>query len=39
VVERQRYETEQAKIRNKAQPDESTRQWLAIQTAIYNVIR
>lgn len=39
VVERQRYEAEQAKIRNKAQPDESTRQWLAIQTAIYNVIR
>lgn len=39
VVERQRYETEQAKIRNKTQPDERTRQWLAIQTAIYNVIR
>lgn len=39
VVDRQRYETEQARIRNKAQPDQSTRQWLAIQTAIYNVIR
>ncbi|WP_194207476.1 STY4199 family HEPN domain-containing protein [Superficieibacter sp. 1612_C1] len=38
VVERQRYDTEQAKRRAKAQPDAQNKKWLAIQTAIYNEV-
>ena len=39
VVERQRREVDQAKRRAQAQPDGSTKKWLSIQTAIYEVIR
>lgn len=39
VVERQRYDTAQAKKRALAQPDAQTKKWLAIQTAIYNEVR
>ncbi len=39
VVERQRREMEQATRRAEAQPNESTKKWQAIQTAIYDVIR
>ncbi|POP45218.1 hypothetical protein CHU32_12420 [Superficieibacter electus] len=39
VVERQRYDTAQAKKRAMAQPDAQNKKWLAIQTAIYNEVR
>ena len=39
VVERQRREMDQAKRRAQAQPNESTKKWQSIQTAIYEVIR
>jgi hypothetical protein len=39
VVERQRREMEQATRRAEAQPNESTKKWQAIQTAIYEAIR
>jgi len=39
VVERQRREMDQAKRRAQAQPNDSTKKWQAIQTAIYEVIR
>lgn len=39
VVQRQRYEMDQAKRRAQAQPNESTRKWQSIQTSIYEVIR
>lgn len=38
VVEHQRYEMEQAKLRAQAEPDDNTDEWQSIQTAIYNVI-
>jgi hypothetical protein len=39
VVERQRREMDQAKRRAQAQPNDSTKKWQSIQTAIYEVIR
>lgn len=39
VVERQRREMEQAKRREAAQPNASTKKWQSIHTAIYEVIR
>lgn len=39
VVERQRYDTEQARRRAQAQPDAQSKKWLAIQTAIYDEVR
>lgn len=39
VVERQRREMDQAKRRAQAQPNDSSKKWLSIQTAIYQVIR
>lgn len=39
VVERQRYEAEQATRRAQAQPDASSKKWQSIQTAIYDAIR
>lgn len=38
VVERQRYEMEQAQLRYQAEPGEENRKWANIQTAIYNAI-
>ena len=39
VVQRQKYEADQAKRRAQAQPDASSKKWQSIQTAIYDVIR
>lgn len=39
VVERQRYDTGQAALRAKAQPDPHNKKWLEIQTAIYDEVR
>lgn len=39
VVQRQKYEAEQARRRALAQPDSTTKKWQSIQTAIYDVIR
>lgn len=39
VVQRQKYEADQAKRRALAQPDASTKKWQSIQTDIYDVIR
>ncbi|MBV7404751.1 STY4199 family HEPN domain-containing protein [Enterobacter sp. ENT03] len=38
VVKRQQYEMEQARRRDQAEPSAHTKKWLAIQTAIYEVI-
>ncbi|SFU12235.1 hypothetical protein SAMN05192562_105226 [Kosakonia arachidis] len=38
VVERQRYEMEQAQLRNQAEPGDENRKWADIQTAIYDAI-
>ncbi|APG20415.1 hypothetical protein A3780_23660 [Kosakonia radicincitans] len=38
VVERQRYEMEQAQLRYQAEPGDENRKWADIQTAIYNAI-
>lgn len=38
VVNRQRYEMEQAQLRYKATPNDETKKWADIQTSIYNVI-
>ena len=38
VVDRQRYEMEQAQLRYNAAPSDDTKKWADIQTAIYNVI-
>jgi len=39
VVERQRYETEQARLRAQSTPDAQSQKWLDIQEAVYDVIR
>lgn len=39
VIERQRYETEQARLRAKTSPDAQSQKWLDIQEAVYDVIR
>lgn len=38
VVNRQRYEMEQAQLRYQAAPDDNTKKWANIQSAIYNAI-
>ncbi|MGK9174895.1 hypothetical protein KXR87_17000 [Yokenella regensburgei] len=38
VVNRQRYEMEQAELRYKAAPDDDSKKWADIQSAIYDVI-
>jgi hypothetical protein len=38
VVERQRYEMEQAQLRNQAEPGDENRKWADIQTTVYNAI-
>ena len=38
VVRRQRYEMEQAQLRYEAAPDDNTKKWADIQSAIYDAI-
>ncbi|MBM3071871.1 hypothetical protein HV346_21875 [Enterobacter sp. RHBSTW-00994] len=39
VVKRQQHDADMAKRRAQSQPDENTKKWQSIQTAIYDVIR
>lgn len=39
VVDRLKYETEQARLRAASSPDEQSQKWLDIQQAVYDVIR
>lgn len=39
VIERQRYETEQARLRAQSSPDAQSQKWLDIQETVYDVIR